>query len=117
MNNYKIKLLEEKDRIEKELSKIARRNPQDPDDWQTKPENLNVMTSDPAELADVFEEAQNKEALEKELEERLNKVGAALERIENEKYGTCETCSEKIEEARLVADPAAITCIEHSRNA
>ncbi|MFC1756776.1 hypothetical protein ACFLZC_01290 [Patescibacteria group bacterium] len=108
------KLLEEKKvALEKELSAIAHVDPDNPDDWKTNRDDLNIMPSDITELADVFEESQTKEALEKELEDRLNEVKAALERIENKKYGICqEGC--KIEENRLNANPTATTCIKHA---
>jgi RNA polymerase-binding transcription factor DksA len=116
INYFKTKLEEEKTGLEKDLSKIAHRNPQDSEDWQTTPEDLNIMISDKNELADVFEESANKEAVEKELEEKLNKVKDAIQKIKGKTYGICkEGC--KIEEKRLRADPTALTCIKHSKSA
>ncbi|MBU1178989.1 hypothetical protein KKB69_01455 [Patescibacteria group bacterium] len=114
-NYFKTKLEEEKAKLEKELSLIAHRDPQNPDDWKTDPERLNVMVSDKNELSDVFEETTNKEALEQELEDSLNKIKDALQRIEDGTYGVCkEGC--KIEEARLRANPSAETCIKHAES-
>jgi len=111
---FKTKLEEEKNDLEKELSKIAHQDPQNPEDWKTNPEELNVRVSDQNELADVFEESANKEAIEKELETRLNKVKDALKRIKENKYGTCEKSGCPIEKKRLEANPTATTCIKHS---
>ncbi len=112
--HFKTKLEEEKKELEEQLSKIAKPDTQDPEDWKTEASDLNVMSADKSEMADVFEEAENKESVEFELEERLNKVKAALQRVKDKKYGVCkEGC--KIEEARLEANPAAETCIEHSK--
>lgn len=113
-NYYKIKLEEEKDRLETELSKIAEPNPQNPDDWQTKREDLNIMVADKNELADVFEESANREGVERELEDRLNKIKAAIKRIASETYGVCEVEGCPIEKKRLEANPEATTCIKHA---
>jgi len=116
IKHFKTKLEEEKKKVEEGLSKIAHQDPKNPDDWKTNPEELNVMTSDRNELADVFEESANKEAIEIEMEDRLNKIKSALQRIEDGAYGICkEGC--KIEEKRLEANPAAETCIEHAKDA
>lgn len=40
----------------------------------------------------------------------LEQVGAALRRIEQGSYGTCERCGEEIDERRLAALPAARYC-------
>ncbi|MCF7836062.1 MAG: hypothetical protein K9M15_02990 [Candidatus Marinimicrobia bacterium] len=116
INHFKQKLEEEKKQLESGLSNMAHPDKKDPDDWKTDPEELNVMVSDKNELSDVFEESANKEAIEVELEERLNRVKSALKRIEDGTYGKCkEGCD--IEEERLEANPAAETCIEHAKNA
>ncbi|PIS13578.1 MAG: hypothetical protein COT67_01040 [Candidatus Tagabacteria bacterium CG09_land_8_20_14_0_10_41_14] len=111
---FKNKLEEEKTNLEKHLSRIARQNPKDPEDWQTNPENLNIMNSDPNEQADVFEESASKEAVEKEIEDRLNEIKSALRKIEDGTYGICEKGGCKIEKKRLEVNPAATTCIEHA---
>jgi len=115
INYFKTKLEEEKNELETELSKIAERNPENPEDWKTKPEELNIMISDQNELADVFEETQTKEAVEIELENRLNKIKVALKKIEDGKYGKCNLGNCLIEEKRLEANPSATTCIKHAQ--
>ena len=50
------------------------------------------------------------------LEVRLEQVNKALEKIENDTYGTCEKCGTDIPEERLKANPAATTCIEHTND-
>ena len=47
------------------------------------------------------------------LEARLAQVDAALAKIENGTYGKCRVCGKEIEPARLGANPAAETCMEH----
>lgn len=43
---------------------------------------------------------------------RLNKVEAALIRLENGKYGVCAMCNKKISLSRLEAIPYAVFCID-----
>ncbi|MDA1090303.1 MAG: TraR/DksA C4-type zinc finger protein [Proteobacteria bacterium] len=42
----------------------------------------------------------------------VNKINAALERIDNGSYGTCATCGELIGAARLDAVPHAAQCMD-----
>ncbi len=71
------------------------------------------MESDPNDQADLIENYEGNTAILKDLEIRYNQVLAALTRIENGTYGVCSVGGEKIETARLAADPAAATCIAH----
>ncbi|MBI3952639.1 MAG: hypothetical protein HY336_01635 [Candidatus Doudnabacteria bacterium] len=50
----------------------------------------------------------------RDLEEKLNKVEAALKRIQQGTYGKC-LMGDEIEEARLQALPEADLCIKHSK--
>ena len=50
-------------------------------------------------------------ALDDESIQTLNKVNAALLRIERGEYGICEKCGEQIDPKRLEALPFATTCI------
>lgn len=47
------------------------------------------------------------------LERELRDLEAALERIDDGSYGTCEACGEQIDVARLEARPAARFCVDH----
>ena len=42
----------------------------------------------------------------------LNKIEEAIERIDNEEFGNCEACGEKIGLKRLMARPVASLCID-----
>ncbi|PIR69608.1 MAG: hypothetical protein COU47_02525 [Candidatus Niyogibacteria bacterium CG10_big_fil_rev_8_21_14_0_10_46_36] len=108
------KLEEEKTRLEGELKKMARPNPDVKGDWEPTSPDMNPMVSDANEMADTFEEMDNMVGIEYQLEERLKEVAAALERIEKGIYGTCEKGGEKMDMKRLEANPAARTCVEHS---
>lgn len=44
--------------------------------------------------------------------DRLERINAALQRIEHGDYGTCMRCRKDIDPKRLDAEPAALTCID-----
>ena len=46
----------------------------------------------------------------------LDRIGAALDRIEDGTYGECVACGEDIELKRLELDPAVPTCIDCARS-
>ncbi len=47
------------------------------------------------------------------LQELLNEVDSALERMENGTYGICEVCHDPVETERLIADPLMRYCLDH----
>ncbi len=111
---FEKKLEEEKLRLEKDLGKVARRNPGVPGDWEMVPEDLNIETADKSELSDVFEELGTRAAIEDKFEERLTFVNQALGRVKKGNYGVCLICNKPIQEKRLEANPAARHCIKHA---
>ena len=48
-------------------------------------------------------------------EAELQRVNAALDRIDSEEFGYCEQCGEPIAPARLEHNPAVTTCISCAR--
>jgi len=54
-------------------------------------------------------------AEEHDLEPKLNRVIAALQRIDNGSYGLCKVGGEEIPEARLAAVPEAENCVAHDK--
>lgn len=106
-------LLEEKARLEGEISGVGHRNPDIPGDWEPSAPNLNNPAADPNDVADSIEAFEGNAAIEVELEARLLEVDTALARIEAGTYGICHVCGSAIEDARLHANPAAPTCIAH----
>lgn len=113
ITELKGKLLEEKARLEGELSHVGFKNPEIAGDWQPTATELNEPTADENDVASGIEVFEENAAVEVELEARLLEVDAALNRIEVGSYGVCRVCGGKIEDARLHANPAAPTCIEH----
>ncbi len=66
------------------------------------------------DTAEQIEGFEDNTAILKELEIRYNEVLAALARIDAGSYGVCDVGGEAISEARLEANPAATTCVEHA---
>lgn len=107
------KLAEEKKLLEEELSGVGHINPDNPSDWEVEPAKMDISEADKNERADRIEEFETNAAIEVTLENRLNEITKALERISSGTYGVCEVGSELIEHERLMANPAARTCKAH----
>jgi DnaK suppressor protein len=110
---FKDKLEEELLLIEKELNDVGRKNPDNKNDWEAEPAELNIDRADSDETADNIEEYEGNTALLKELEIRFNDIKDALAKIEKGTYGICEVGGEPIEEERLIANQSARTCKKH----
>lgn len=106
------KLEAEKAKLEGEMSSIGRPNPAVPDDWEPLPSEVG-SEPDLVDQADVVISHEGNAAILADLEARYDYVLGALMRIKDGSYGVCEVCGKPIEQTRLVADPAATTCIEH----
>jgi len=112
---FREKLEEQKKHLEKDMERVGRKNPNVPGDWELAPMEINTDTSDPNDLADTFEELENRSAIEDKIEERLVAVNQALLRIKRGTFGYCQVCHESIEEKRLKVSPTAKTCIKHAK--
>jgi RNA polymerase-binding transcription factor DksA len=113
LEHYKELLLAEQERLEKDLVSVGRVNPDNPQDWEATPGDINDRSADPNKLADNVEEYEARTATLKELEDSLKDVRDALEKIEKGTYGICEISGEQIEEDRLEANPSARTSKSH----
>lgn len=112
--NLKAKLLEEKETLESELSRIARKDPENPSNWEAVSPALGEdREADENLAADNIEDYEENVAITSSLEARYNDVKTALENIDQGKYGLCHVCGTEIEGDRLEANPAARTCKEH----
>lgn len=101
------KLIDEKKRVESELSRIAKPTGM-PGDYETKFDNIGTDTD---ENATEVEEYSDNLALENTLEKELKKINSALEKINSTGYGICKNCNREIDAERLQAYPAAENCI------
>jgi RNA polymerase-binding transcription factor DksA len=112
LNKYK-KLLEvEKEKLLKELATIGKKTN---GDWEAVPTDMDSDSADENEVADEIESLDENKAILDQLEIQLIQVDAALGKIEAGTYGKCNACGEEIPEARLDANPAALTCMEHTK--
>lgn len=110
-NTYKVRLAEEKAKLEAEMATIARRNPSNPGDWEAV--DTEEGDADPNVQANKLENFAGNVSLLEDLEARYDDVKDALDRIASTTYGICEVGGEEIETDRLEADPAARTCKAH----
>ncbi|HYH49469.1 MAG TPA: TraR/DksA C4-type zinc finger protein [Acidimicrobiia bacterium] len=62
---------------------------------------------------ETFEREKDFSILE-QLEAEIGDLDAALRKIDEGTYGTCEVCSKEIDPARLEAVPGTRTCIDHA---
>ncbi|KKW32910.1 MAG: Transcriptional regulator, TraR/DksA family [Candidatus Uhrbacteria bacterium GW2011_GWA2_53_10] len=103
-------LLEERKRLEEELSHFAHRNPKAAGtDFQA--EFPNVGDKEDENATEVAQFSDNL-SLEDELEKALRDVETALELIDKGVYGVCKYCKQPIDERRLRARPTSSSCIE-----
>lgn len=116
LQEFKKQLLELKAEIEKELAGVSEPDTGDhePGSYRAKFPNfgeenyLDAGSDSPEEVA----EFQLNSSITPQLEAHLEKVKAALERIENGSYGKDITTGEPISIERLRANPAAETAIK-----
>jgi len=103
-------LLSEKERLEKELSQFAHRNPKavTTDFNSDFPQIGDEEGENAAEVAQFTDNL----SLEDELEHAFRDIEAALKRMEENSYGLCVYCKQKIDEKRLQARPTSSSCIQ-----
>ncbi|MBI5138817.1 MAG: TraR/DksA C4-type zinc finger protein [Candidatus Vogelbacteria bacterium] len=122
ITKFQKKLEEDKKRLETELSGVSVRvNPKDPENWEAAYDTPDELTEthsaeiDPMDVAETIGNYEKGFALNQQLEEQLNRVKHALDKIKDGTYGMCDKCNSMIPLARLEANPAAVTCMAHSR--
>ncbi|HOF88798.1 MAG TPA: TraR/DksA C4-type zinc finger protein [Armatimonadota bacterium] len=105
----KKRLLEEKDRLERELQEILERTAHTADLEQAT--ELSNYDDHPADLASETFEREKDLALEGNLEDMLEKINVALEKLEDGTYGVCDSCGAEINANRLEVLPWASLCL------
>jgi RNA polymerase-binding protein DksA len=110
ITEMKQQLLEEKKRLEEELSHFAHRNPKAAGtDFDAAFPNVGDKEDENASEVAQFSDNLS---LEDELEKALRDVEGALGLIEKGTYGICKYCKQPIDERRLRARPTSSSCIE-----
>jgi RNA polymerase-binding transcription factor DksA len=67
-----------------------------------------------ADSAQVAAEHVENRTLAAQLRDQLDDVEAALARLDDGSYGTCEVCEQPVSAARLEAMPSTRFCIDHA---
>ncbi|OGY95062.1 MAG: hypothetical protein A3J95_00675 [Candidatus Komeilibacteria bacterium RIFOXYC2_FULL_45_12] len=108
LKNIKENLLERKAKLKAQLNTFAEKDPKQEDNYNSDfPEFGDKEDENAAEVA-VFE---SNLSLEDTLEQSLEMINRALQKIENGAYGLCEKCGETINEERLKIMPTATKCV------
>jgi RNA polymerase-binding transcription factor DksA len=82
-------------------------------DWSSIPAVVDEAEEDYNTQADRVAEFETDTAILNELEQRHRDVVDALNKMTQGTYGVCEVSGESIEPERLLANPAARTCMAH----
>lgn len=109
LEEQKEKLIQNKQRLEKQLASFAKESDKTAQNWDAEMPSFDPGTN-LEEEADEVEEFGMRLALEQTLEQELKKVDLALERVKKGKYGVCEKCGKEIAQGRLKAYPQAEFC-------
>lgn len=108
LEEIKKSLLEEKTKLESELSGIASKDDSIEDNYKsTFPE----FGNDEDENANEVAEYSDRLSIEHTLEKQLRDVKKALASIEDGSYGTCKHCGNPIEPERLKIRPTSSSCV------
>lgn len=110
MGVYKTKLLSLRKRLRGDVTNLA-----DAALKKTRMEASGDLSAAPIHMADVGSDAYEQEftlSLMEADEDTLGQIDAALERIRQASYGTCEDCNGKIPKARLDVIPFTPTCVK-----
>lgn len=109
LQEIQLKLESEKESLEKELQKFAKKEEKLEGNWDTRyPREADSQKIEDA--ADEVEEYENLLSIEYSFETKLKNINIALEKLKKGDYGKCEKCGKEILPERLKACPEARTC-------
>jgi RNA polymerase-binding protein DksA len=109
LNELKQKLLDEKKRIENNLSKTEVGKKGVDREYETK---FTEIERDEEENADEMEMYESNLAVDESIKAELEKINAALSRMESGTYGICSNCQKEVPLERLKAYPQAERCLD-----
>ena len=109
LQKLKETLLQEKERIEGELSEFTTKDPAAKDDYDSVFPDLGDSMDDNAQEVTEFD---RRKSLEFNLESRLADINKKLKEIEEGAHGVCHNCNGAIHPERLKAMPTAFLCID-----
>lgn len=102
LEKYRKRLIEERDRLTESMPTVAEAAEPTLDDRQ--------VTAADAPVIGEIKDVQNRVIELKS--DRLERVQAALQSIDDGTYGTCVRCDKPIDPRRLDAEPSAMTCMD-----
>jgi DnaK suppressor protein len=115
VESFKTRLLEERERTQKAIAYLHEEHR-----GTTEDDLRELSGGSDNHLADIATHTYDREldsTLEGAEEQHLARVEAALKRIDEGTYGTCENCGQPIAADRLEAMPWATLCIDCKRKA
>jgi RNA polymerase-binding transcription factor DksA len=102
------RLNEEKDRLTALIGNLAENGEGEP----AGADELASVDQHPADAGSETFEREKDMAILSNLEEQITEVDAAMKRLEDGTYGTCEKCGKPIGDERLDVVPTARYCVE-----
>jgi len=108
IKKLKKKLEAAKNNIEHQLSKFAQKDKANKGNYKTQFPDIGTQ---PDESAQEITEYEQNISLEHNLEDELKLIKKALKKIEDKKYGLCESCGQEIPFGRLEIRPQSVLCI------
>ena len=112
--HFRTLLLEERTRVLAAIDNLHRENPGSLED-ETGELVVGGADNHLGDIATATYDRELEYGLEENSEHVLAEIDAALKRIEDGTYGTCNTCGKPIGEERLEALPWATLCIDDAR--
>ncbi len=111
-DRFREALLEERERVVAAIENLHDENPGTMTDESGEDA---AVDNHPADVATVTFDRELDDTLEENSAHVLSDIDAALKRIEDGTYGTCQSCGRQIPEERLEARPWATLCIDCQR--
>lgn len=111
IEKFKQLLEQEKKEIEEQLESFAKKDPHTKDDYDAAFPDLGThqSTDEMAQEVSMYESAL---PMEHVLEQKLQDINLALEKMAKGTYGICENCNEEIPVERLETKPEAKNCVK-----
>ena len=107
LKNIEESLIARKEKLRKQLSTFAERDPRQEDNFNADFPNFGDKDDDNAAEVAAFE---SNLSLEETFEQSIEMVNKALSKLENNTYGLCEKCDNPIAKERLEIMPTATKC-------
>jgi RNA polymerase-binding protein DksA len=112
VDNFRDALLAERERVQHAFEVLHQENSTSLEDETGE---LSTLDDHMGDLATETHDRELDSGLEENAEAVMGEIDAALKRIDEGTYGTCQMCGRPIDPARLEARPWASLCIDDQR--